>query len=90
MARFRKGRKGFTAEQLDIAWDRQAGICPCCNRSLSHVHCGWDAHHRNGDRSDNRTSNVLVVCERCHHLCYHDEPGISRQPRICRVLYVTV
>lgn len=81
------GRKNFSKDQIDIAWDRQNGKCPCCARSLSHVGCGWDAHHRNGDRNDNRTANLLLVCVNCHHNCYHDEREISRQPRVCRVLY---
>jgi hypothetical protein len=79
-------RRGFTEDQIDTAWIRQNHRCPCYTRSLSHVGCGWDAHHRNGNRSDNRTANLLLVCTNCHHNCYHDERGISRQPRLCRVV----
>jgi hypothetical protein len=79
-------REGFTQEQEDAARERQRGKCPCCGRSLSHVGCGWDAHHRNGDPSDSRSSNLVLVCVDCHHNCYHDEEGISRKPIRCRVM----
>jgi hypothetical protein len=90
MARM-KARNGFSSAQIETAWERQraGGLaqCPCCGRSLSHVGCGWDAHHRNGDRSDDRTSNLVLPCADCHHRCYHDEQGISRKPIRCRVLF---
>lgn len=80
-------RQGFSGDQLDTAWDRQGGECPCCAKSLSRV--DWDAHHRSGDRGDNSTANLVLCCERCHHLCYHDERGVSRKPVNCRVVKPT-
>lgn len=80
-----KHRENFTEEQIESAFQRQGGLCPCCQRSLSHVGCGFDAHHRNGDRSDSRGSNLVLCCVDCHHNCYHDEKGISRKPVNCRL-----
>jgi len=80
-----RARNGFTEDQEDTVWDRQGGRCPCCGRSLSHVGCGWDAHHRNGERHDNRTSNLVLCCVDCHHNCYHNERDVSRKPIYCRV-----
>jgi len=86
-----RARQGFSAEQIAAAWERQrsgSGLacCPCCGRSLGHVTCGWDAHHRNGDRSDNRSANLVLPCVECHHNCYHDQQDISRKPIRCRVV----
>jgi len=86
-----RARKGFTSDQIATAWARQSeggrARCRCCGRSLSHVGCGWDAHHRNGDPSDDRTSNLVLTCVDCHHRCYHDQHRVSRKPIRCRVLY---
>lgn len=83
-ARRMGSRKGFTKEQEAAALQRQKWICPCCRRSLKRL--DHDAHHRDGDHSNNSSRNLVMVCERCHHLCYHDQQGISRKPTNCRAI----
>lgn len=85
-----RARRGFDDGQVNAALEKQEGRCPCCRRSIAHVKCGWDAHHRDGDRGNNKGSNLLVVCVDCHHNCYHDEHGVSRQPTNCRVVRAPV
>jgi hypothetical protein len=83
-----RDRANFTDDQIEIALDRQTfdgyARCPCCECSLSHV--DWDAHHRDGDRTNNATSNLVLPCARCHHECYHQRAGKPRMPRDCVVL----
>jgi hypothetical protein len=83
---YNRKRKNFNEKQVDTVLKKQGGKCPCCGRSLTRVKCGWDAHHRNGNPSDNSTSNCVCVCVDCHHNCYHDEKEISRKPIKCRVI----
>jgi hypothetical protein len=79
-----RARQGFSGRQVETAWKRQQRTCPCCQRSLAHM--DWDAHHRDGDRSNNRTTNLVLVCAACHHNCFHDQRGVSRRPIKCRIL----
>ena len=43
---------------------RAEGKCENCGRSLYNEKI--EIHHKNGDSSDNRESNLLVVCGKCH------------------------
>jgi hypothetical protein len=79
-------RRDFDDDVIDRKLNSQGGKCPCCERSLYHVGCGWDAHHRDGDSSNDASSNCVLVCADCHHNCYHDQAGISRKPVRCRVM----
>jgi len=50
-----------TQKQLLI---RSGGVCERCGESLEGLNP--DFHHKNGDPSDNRKSNLIVLCPNCH------------------------
>jgi RNA-directed DNA polymerase len=43
----------------------QKGLCPLCQRKLNWFE-SWERHRKNGDKFDNRLSNIQVVHLRCH------------------------
>ena len=55
-------RRPFSEEQKTIARKRQDGRCLRCGQYPSI----WEYHHRNGDRSNNDTSNCEAICPTCH------------------------
>jgi len=55
-------RRGFTEEQKTTARHRQNGICLRCRQYPSI----WEYHHRDGNRSNNQTSNCEAICPTCH------------------------
>jgi hypothetical protein len=57
-----KERHHFPDHLKEKVLEKQRHRCADCNRVLNVV----DWHHRNGDRSDNRESNCLVLCPNCH------------------------
>jgi hypothetical protein len=55
-------RRPFTEEQKSFARHRQNGRCLRCGQFPS----VWEYHHRDGDRSNNNTSNCEAICPTCH------------------------
>lgn len=55
-------RRPFTEEQKTIARKRQNGICLRCKQFPS----VWEYHHRDGNRSNDSTSNCEAICPTCH------------------------
>jgi len=49
-----------------------AGRCERCGGDGSDSRL--DVHHRNGDKSDQRMSNLAILCHRCH-MRLHSEQG---------------
>lgn len=43
----------------------QKGICPLCNQKLQWYE-SWERHRQNGNKLDNRPSNIQLVHLRCH------------------------
>ena len=62
-------RNGFRIAQKRRAWALQNGECPCCFRELNRIRRGVDAHHADGDRSNDSSDNCLMVCKDCHAYC---------------------
>ena len=46
--------------------------CELCRRDeIELPKYGLEAHHLDGNRDNNRTENVLIVCVHCHRLIHH-------------------
>jgi 5-methylcytosine-specific restriction endonuclease McrA len=56
---------------------RSKGRCQRCRRDLDglkpHI------HHRNGNPSDNRASNLIVLCPNCHSKEHFKKDGTSKK-----------
>jgi|GEM_PF-6355174 len=63
------GREAFADNVLRRAWRRQLGVCARCAKLLSRVK--WNAYHANGDSSDVRLRNCVLVCRTPCHLIAH-------------------
>jgi 5-methylcytosine-specific restriction endonuclease McrA len=65
-------RKEFSQETVDAAWKRANEVCEECGKQLVYENRGpegrgcWQAHHKNGDNSDNSLDNCQILCSDCH------------------------
>lgn len=78
----KKERKEFSQETINKAWNRSGGKCECkrsshghkgrCNKELELENQGrdaddyWEAHHANGDETNNDLDHCLIFCWECH------------------------
>ena len=69
--RQQNARLSFDPQIKTRAFRRQAGMCALCGKDLSPRGKSWVAHHANGDRSDIRIGNCVLLCERPCHLNAH-------------------
>src|SRR5690606_24420228 len=46
-------------------YKKQHGVCPFCNQNLQWYE-SWERHRKNGDKLDDRLSNIQLVHLRCH------------------------
>jgi hypothetical protein len=74
--RLRNPRRPFDSATVDRAFRRQTGRCALCGKRLYDEDDrprgkAWHAHHANGDRSDVRLGNCVLVCENSCHLAAH-------------------
>ncbi len=53
---------GIMTEKI---YKQQKGLCPLCNSKLNWFE-SWERHRKNGDKYDNRLSNIQLVHLRCH------------------------
>lgn len=61
----KKKRKGFSQSQkLEIIHEQDNRCAKCPTKFSKNVKPHFD--HKNGDRSDNRTSNGQALCPNCH------------------------
>lgn len=60
-------RKDFKGWQVDIVYRAQDGICLKCSGSLAK---GFHRHHKDGDRSNNKTDNLELLCAECHRATF--------------------
>ena len=58
-----KLRKNFPIKVINEVYEEQGRCCNKCGRSLLE---GFEAHHKNGDSSDNGIENCELLCVRCH------------------------
>lgn len=56
-------RKNFSTRVIEEVFEDQGRACGKCGRSLID---GFEAHHINGDNSDNSKENCLLLCASCH------------------------
>ena len=67
-------RKDFEEWQVHIAYMRQEGRCANCGGTLDYgMGTGKkdydkkiERHHKDGDRSNNQTENLELLCKQCH------------------------
>jgi hypothetical protein len=59
-----KKRVTPTKSEKNEVWDRQNGNCYVCGKKLSPTTSEY--HHKDGDRSNWRLSNIALVCSECH------------------------
>ena len=60
----KKKRVTPTRSEKNKIWDDQNGKCYRCPKRLSPTKCEY--HHKDGDRSNWRLSNIALVCLDCH------------------------
>jgi len=56
-------RKDFKGWQVDAVYIAQDGVCLTCGGTLQK---GFHRHHKDGDRSNNKTDNLELRCAECH------------------------
>jgi len=56
-------RKNFLKESIDYAFKLQGGACAKCGLPFK---TGFEAHHADGDNSNNSKENCQLLDERCH------------------------
>ncbi|GHV81703.1 hypothetical protein AGMMS49991_02610 [Spirochaetia bacterium] len=65
-------RKNFSLETEAAAWRRANGKCEDCGRTLIKDDRGnesedsWQAHHEDGNPSNNEPDNCKILCFDCH------------------------
>ena len=63
MSKDKKLRKNFSIKTINEVYEEQGRCCSKCGRSLLE---GFEAHHKNGDSSDNSIENCELLCSMCH------------------------
>ena len=61
---FKEKRRHFSEIVRREVIQKQKGKCASCKRKL--LPFGMDLDHKNGDRSNNKTSNCQILCTPCH------------------------
>jgi len=61
-----KRRKSIPSSIMKKALIRSRGYCEMCGLDFYESGVTPHFHHKNGNPSDNRLSNILVVCPNCH------------------------
>jgi len=90
-------RKEFSEETIDQAWKRSKGRCECqrkthghegqCNKKLVYSNRGrdnddyWEAHHRNGDETNNNLDHCLIFCWGCHKQTIAEDAEKNKSPK---------
>src|SRR6476661_7941960 len=59
-----KHRANFSEEQIRIQWDKQKGKCKKCHNTLKEH--AFHRHHKDGNRSNIKSSNLELLCANCH------------------------
>jgi hypothetical protein len=59
-----KHRENFSEEQVRIQWDKQKGKCKKCHNTLKEH--AFHRHHKDGNRSNIKSSNLELLCANCH------------------------
>ena len=59
-------RKGLTKKQKDDRFYRLKGKCEVCHSVLMNKGVKPKFHHKDGNRSNNKPSNIIMVCPDCH------------------------
>lgn len=58
-------RKNFSIKTYKIVLlDKQKGKCKKCHHGLGAAEA--QAHHKDGDRSNNKLENCVILCANCH------------------------
>lgn len=60
----RKSRRPISQSVKNDVWERARGKCEECGKSFSRPI--WDWHHKDGNPTNNKVSNIMVVCKICH------------------------
>jgi len=83
---FEKGkggkRKPVAKNKRDYTRHKQGYECKNCGGSLKR---GGHIHHRNGDPSDNRLENLVLLCTKCHKAKTADQTKKRARERKRRV-----
>jgi hypothetical protein len=57
-------RKNFSTEDINSVFEEQGHACGNCGTVFGYG--GFQAHHKDGDCSNNSKDNCQLLCERCH------------------------
>jgi hypothetical protein len=93
----KKDRKEFSEETIKKAWKRSGGKCECkrkthghegrCNKELIYKNRGrdddddWEAHHKNGDETNNNEDHCLIFCWGCHRQTMAEDSEKNKNPQ---------
>jgi RNA-directed DNA polymerase len=71
----------LSGKTSELIYKKQDGKCPLCNEKLNWFEA-WERHHINGDKYDNKLTNIQVVHLHCHReILYPDNLELgSRMP----------
>ena len=61
-----KKRKGFSKSIEKSKLDKQNGKCYYCKKRFYEKAGFPQKHHKDGDRSNDKSSNLVLVCVLCH------------------------
>jgi len=65
-----KKREPLTSTIRNEVLSKQKQRCGRCRHTFGSVK---HFHHKNGDRSDNRVSNIVALCPTCHSEIHHEK-----------------
>lgn len=63
MVKLETDRKNFLVKTINDVFEEQGRCCSKCGNSITG---GFEAHHRDGDRSNNAKENCQLLCAGCH------------------------
>jgi len=78
-----KDREDFSDETVENAWKRSGGYCEKCGEKLVKANRGrkgegcWEAHHKDGDRTNCKPENCQILCWPCHEKTFDPKKSLD-------------